>query len=191
MNFENDIILENERVLLRPLQSTDFELLSQSSQSPEAFQWLLSQIHTPELLEKYIQNALAERTQHTRYAFAIFDKKMEKWAGCSSYMNISVAHKRLEIGSSWLGQSFQGTGLNKNFKFLLLQYAFESLDFERVEFKGDKNNLQSRKALEKIGGHFEGILRSHTVRPDGSRRDTFYYSILKSDWQELKSRFFQ
>ena len=92
---------------------------------------------------------------------------------------------------TWFGKSFQRTGLNRNVKFLMLRYAFEALRFERVELKTDERNQQSRLAIEKIGGRFEGILRSHVLMPDGFRRNTVYYSILKSEWPAIKKDIFK
>ena len=90
-----------------------------------------------------------------------------------------------------MGKEFQGTGINKECKFLLLQYAFEHLKFERVEFKTDVLNKASRRALEKIGAKEEGILRSHTLMHDGRRRDTIYYGILINEWTSLKNTIFK
>jgi N-acetyltransferase len=104
---------------------------------------------------------------------------------------VSDKDQRLEIGWTWFGKAFQRTGLNRNVKFLMLQYAFEQLQFERVELKTDERNHPSRKAIEGIGGKFEGILRSHMQLPDGFRRNTVYYSILKAEWPALKNGIFK
>ncbi|MEO9238417.1 MAG: GNAT family protein, partial [Jatrophihabitantaceae bacterium] len=96
------------------------------------------------------------------------------------------ADQRLEIGWSWLGRDFQGAGINRWAKFLLLQHAFEQLAAERVEFKTDQLNLQARKALRNIGAVEEGVLRSFNPMPDGRRRDAVYYSVLRAEWPEVK-----
>jgi RimJ/RimL family protein N-acetyltransferase len=96
----------------------------------------------------------------------------------------------LEIGATWLAKNYQGTGVNKTCKFLLIRFAFEELNYERVELKTDVLNQQSRKAILKIGAVEEGILRSHILIHDGRRRDTIYYSILKNEWEDVKKNIF-
>lgn len=190
LDFEKHIVLENSRVLMRPLASEDFDLLLDvATEDPNLNQFSPVRINSPELLRIYIDTSLQERANKVRYPFIIFDKKLNSYAGSSSFMNISNKDKRLEIGSTWIGNRFQRTGLNRNCKFLLMSYAFDELDFERVELKTDERNIKSRTAIEKIGGQFEGILRSHTVMSDGFRRNTVYYGILKNEWLELKLKF--
>ena len=188
--FEKEIILENDTALLRPLQVSDIDnLLSVATEDKTLLQFSPRPIHSHELLKAFIETALIERDKGSRYAFTIFDKKKNAYAGCTSFMNISNADDRLEIGSTWIGRGFQKTGLNRNCKFLLLSFAFDELNAERVEFKTDERNEASKAAIQKVGGKLEGILRSHTVMPDGFRRNTVYYSILKEEWSKLKNDF--
>lgn len=190
--FSEEIILENDRVLLRPIQRTDIDnLLPIATKYKDLLQFSPSQIYTKELLTAYIDKVLDNRINKSRYAFIVFDKMQAAYAGSTSFLNISDPDDRLEIGATWYGKEFQRTGLNRNCKYLLLAYAFEKLNAERVELKTDERNLASRKAIEKIGGQFEGILRSHTVMYDKFRRNTVYYSILKAEWNEMKDRFLQ
>jgi len=190
LDFGKDIVLENERVLIRPLVSKDIEhLLNVATEDKDLNRFSPVQIYSPELLTQYIENGLKERHNDLRYPFIIFDKKFNAYAGCTSFLNISNKDKRLEIGSTWIGNRFQKTGLNSNCKFLLMSYAFDHLGFERVELKTDERNVKSRKAIEKTGGKFEGILRSHTVMSDGFRRNTVYYGILSEEWKVLKTQF--
>ena len=191
MNFVDDIVLENTRVRLEPLILDHLdELLPISINHPNLLQYSPSPFGTEKLLQEYLQNAVIARENKLRYPFAIFDKSQSKYAGSTSYGNISLKDKRLEIGWTWIDRASQGTGLNKYSKHLLLSYAFVHLGMERVEFKTDKRNVRSRKAIEKIGGVFEGILRSHTLLLDGHRRDTAYYSILQSEWSDVEDSFF-
>jgi N-acetyltransferase len=189
-NFSDNIILEDERVRMRPLVSSDKNnLLDVALQSPSLVQFSPYKIHTEEYLEEFIQNSLKDREIEFRYPFIIFDKEKNAWAGCTSFANISNKDKRAEIGWTWIGKDFQKTGLNRHCKFLLLQYMFDYLEFERVEFRTDERNQRSRTAMEKMGAKFEGALRSHTLMNDGFRRTTVYYSILKPEWEKLKPRF--
>lgn len=192
MNFIENIVLENDRVLLEPLSKNHLkELLPIAFKYPNLLQYSPSPFGTQELLDKNINMAITSRIDKQRYPFAIFDKLNNRFVGSTSYGNISTKDKRLEIGWTWIDKESQGTGLNKYCKYLMLSYAFEKLNMQRVEFKTDSRNNQSRRAIEKIGGTFEGILRSHTLMPDGYRRDTAYYSILKNEWDSIKNTIFK
>ncbi len=191
-DFTNEIVLQNSSVLLRPMQAGDSQhLLSVATAQEDLVLYSPYLIHTPEFLEQYIQSSLAERQNRFRYPFVILDKQKGAYAGSTSIANVSNKDKRLEIGWTWIGKTFQQTGLNRACKFLLLSYAFDELAFERVEFKTDARNTASRTAIEKIGGQYEGGLRSHTVMNDGFRRTTVYYSILKEEWPRLKETVFK
>ena len=191
MNFKEDIILENERVRLSPLGEMHLEkMLPIALQTPDLLQYSPSPFGTKAAMQTYLDIAFQNRKQETRYAFAIFDKQMGRFAGSTSYGNISLKNQRVEIGWTWIAPEFQRTGLNRNCKFLLLRYGFETLNLERIELKTDARNTQSKTAIEAIGGQFEGVLRSHTLMLDGHRRDTVYYSILKAEWPEVKERVF-
>jgi RimJ/RimL family protein N-acetyltransferase len=187
--FTSTIILEDDRALIRPLQKTDLEhLLPVASQTKELVQYSPYFIHNRKHLENYIDTSLHERSINFRYPFIIFDKQQKAFAGSSSFANISDKDQRVEIGWTWIGVDFQKTGLNRHCKFLMLQYAFEALQFERVEFKTDARNQISRTAMEKLGAVYEGALRSHTLMSDGLRRTTVYYSILRAEWDEIKQK---
>jgi RimJ/RimL family protein N-acetyltransferase len=189
-SFNETVILENERALLRPLNEDDADnLLSVATKDKDAVIYSSYYIHTPEYLRQFVTDALNDRDKKFRYPFIIFDKKAGAYAGSTSFAAVSQHDKRLEIGWTWLGKDFQQTGLNRNCKFLLMQYAFDILGYERVELKTDERNLQSRNAIEKIGGKYEGCLRSHTLMRDGFRRNTLYYSILRNEWQDMKMNF--
>ena len=190
LEFADDIILENDRVKLRPLIISDQEnLLAIALQNKDLLQYSPKQIYSRELLADYILGAVDDRKNNSRYPFIIYDKKINEYAGSTSFLAISNYDKRLEIGGTWLGNKFQKTGLNRNCKFLLMEYVFEKLEFERIEFKTDERNSDSRKAIEKIGGKLEGIFRSHMVLSDGFRRNTVYYSVLRNEWLEMKKSF--
>jgi N-acetyltransferase len=189
-DFGEEIVLENDAVRLRPLQVSDYDnLFSIATADKTLLQFSPAPIYSAELLEAYMKKALDARVNKARYPFIIFDKKQNRYAGSTSYLNLSNPDGRVEVGHTWLGREFQKTGLNRRCKFLLLSYAFDKLGFERIEFKTDERNLASRTAIEKIGGRFEGILRSHTVMYDGFRRNTYCYSILKNEWALLKADF--
>lgn len=188
--YDQEISLENDRAKLSPLKTTDFEQLETVAYHPAIWKLGMSNLQTPEKLKEYIQTAVTERQQHLSYPFLIFDKQENNVAGSTRFGNISFAHKRLEIGWTWLNPSFHGTGLNKNCKFLLLQFAFETLQFNRVEIKTDVLNLQSQNAIKKIGGKEEGVFRKHQVTSEGRVRDSIYFSIINEEWPQLKTTIF-
>jgi RimJ/RimL family protein N-acetyltransferase len=187
--FVKEIILENDRARMTPLSIDHLlELLPISNQYPNLLQYSPSPFGTESKLRAYIQGAIDLRSEGQRYPFAVYDKKNRRLTGSSSYGNISDKDKRLEIGWTWIAPDQQRTGLNRAMKYLMLSYAFEHLNYERVEFRVDDRNEQSKIALGKIGAHFEGILRSHTVLENGIRRDTSCFSILRSEWSEIMEK---
>jgi len=188
--FERVIMLENERVSMTPLMESDFESLETIAYHPKIWKVGMSNLAGPAHLKAYIQTALTERARRASYPFLIFDKRNNRVAGSTRYGNISFEHKRLEIGWTWLHPDFHGTGLNKACKFLLLQFAFEDLAFNRVEIKTDAINQQSRKAILKIGAKEEGIFRKHQITSEGRVRDTAYYSIIDEEWPVIRSTVF-
>lgn len=188
--FNKEIILENDRARLRPITTADIgNLIGLTSQQKDLLQYSPNPVHTEPLLKKYIEKAVEERRLYNRYTFCVFDKIQNGYAGSTSFLNVSTVNDRLEIGGTWYGKQFQRTGLNRNCKFLMLEYAFKTLGAARVEFRTDERNTASRRAIEKIGGQFEGLLRSHTLMYDGFRRNTVCYSILKPEWALLQKDF--
>lgn len=191
IDFQSAIILENDRVRLEPLGFDHHDGLFQAGNEDNfLLQYSFNRVHTKELLTEFLEKFIGDRMAETRYPFAIFDKQEGRYAGVTTFMSISNEHKRLEIGSTWIGKEFQRTGLNRNCKFLLLQYCFEKVGAERVELKTDARNEQSRTAILKIGATFEGELRNHSVMPDGFRRNTVVYSIVKEEWPGIKKDVF-
>ncbi len=188
--FDEPLILETDRALLRPVEISDFDAFKSIAFHEDIWRYMTVALKTEEELKAYLDKAVTDRANKVRHAFTVIDKHTGHVAGSTSYGNINLGHSRLEIGWTWLGKAYHGKGLNRHCKFLLLQYAFEQLNLERVEFKTDAINPQSRKALKKIGGVEEGILRSHTIMQDGRRRNTIYYSILKPEWETVKENIF-
>jgi RimJ/RimL family protein N-acetyltransferase len=186
MSIPRNLILEDENVLVRALEENDLEnLLEISINEPETWQYSLVSASGRENLQKYIEQAINARANYMEFPFIVFDKKSGKYAGSTRFYDINLPFKTLQLGYTWYGKDFRGTGLNKHCKFLLLQYAFEILDLERVEFRADNNNQRSIAAMKSIGCQVEGVLRSH-MPTQGSdvRRDSIVLSILRSEWFE-------
>ena len=185
-NFQKDLILENERVQLRPLSRTDQAfLLPFSLKEPDLWTYSLTSAAGEENLEKYLLAALELREKEMGYPFLVYDKKTKKIAGSTRFYSINVHHKTLSIGYTWYGKEFQRTGLNRHCKLLLLTYAFEALDIERVEFRADAKNARSIVAMQGIGCKLEGTLRNDCTAETG-RRDSVVLSIIKSEWPKVK-----
>ena len=184
--FTKKIVLEDKRVLLRPLENTDFEnLIKYSLTEPELWQYSLIQASNEHGLKKYLNQAVDAREAKKEYPFIVFDKLTKEYAGCTRFYDIQLANKCLQLGYTWYGKQFQGTGLNKHCKFLLLEYAFEKMGMERVEFRADSENKRSIAAMKSIGCQIEGVLRSTSLRPDGKRRDSIVLSILREEWEVM------
>lgn len=184
MQFDQDIILENEFVLLRPLRAEDIELLGHFAKTePSIWKYSLLQVQNENDLVKYIEQAVEARSQKKEYPFIVFDKKKQQYAGSTRFYDIQLQFQTLQLGYTWYGAEFQGTHINPNCKLLLLEYAFETLNMERVEFRADNRNARSIKAMKNLGCIEEGILRNHLPTIDGGRRDSIILSILKSEWE--------
>lgn len=190
LNFEEEIILENERVVLRPLAIDDFDaLLPYSINEPTLWQYSLTSADSSDNLKKYINSALHKRAMNDSYPFIVFDKKTQKIAGSTRFYDYQKIHNTIQLGYTWYGAEFWGTGLNKNCKKLLLTYAFDTIGIHRVEFRADFNNKRSIAAMKKLGCVEEGMLRSNCADANGGRRDSIILSILKDEWDSnLKKR---
>jgi RimJ/RimL family protein N-acetyltransferase len=178
-----EYILENESVLLRPLRTDDIEhLLPFAINEPDTWKYSHGNGAGKDGMTSYIHNALAAKNEGREYPFIVFDKKTGTYAGSTRFYDLQLLNQCVQLGHTWYGKKFRGTGLNKHCKFLLLQFAFEDLDMERVEFRADARNQRSIAAMKSIGCTVEGIIRSHIPLRDGTRRDSIILSILKSEW---------
>ncbi|MFT4660643.1 MAG: RimJ/RimL family protein N-acetyltransferase [Patiriisocius sp.] len=184
MVFDKEYILENDRVLLSPLDEVnEKELAHFALEEPNLWDYSLLPANGTENYNKYIQYALDTRKSKSAYPFLVYDKKMKAYAGSTRFYDYQERHNTVQLGFTWYGEKFQGTGLNKNCKFLLLQFAFETLNLARVEFRADNNNERSIAAMKSIGCQFEGVLRNNCASSTG-RRDSIVLSILESEWHD-------
>ena len=182
-DFAQDYRLENERVLLRPFLLSDYTLLENYvMEEPDLWQYSLVAIKDIEDLKNYIKEAIDLRIQKKGYAFIVFDKLTKTYVGTTRFYDIQLAFNSTQLGYTWYSKKVWGSGLNQHCKFLLLQFAFDKMGWERVEFRADNNNKRSIAAMQKIGCRKEGILRNHLPMPNGTRRDSIILSILKEEW---------
>jgi RimJ/RimL family protein N-acetyltransferase len=185
-----DFILENERVLLRPLVQEDAVFLSAYvREDPSLWKYALTPITTEQEFEQYIAAAVEARQLKSAYPFIVFDKLQNKYVGSTRFYDIQLNNSSTQFGYTWYSESTWGTGLNEHCKLLLLEFAFETIGFERVEFRADNRNKRSIAAMQKIGCTVEGILRNHLPTSDGSRRDSIVLSMLKNEWPTIKAGF--
>ena len=188
---KEDIVLENERVLLRPLLPSDAEHLLDFALNDQSI-WTYSLVSPEggkEALDTYIDLTYQQKLLGKEYPFIVFDKKTNQYAGSTRFYDINPTYNTAQLGYTWYGTKFQRTGLNRNCKLLLLEFAFEQWQVDRVEFRADANNARSIQAMKNIGCTVEGILRSNMpTRELEVRRDSIILSILKREWEQTVKR---
>ncbi|WP_347372774.1 GNAT family protein [Aequorivita sp. Q41] len=181
-NFLQEYTLENDSVRLSPLHHQDIDkLLLFSEHEPELWKYSLQPANGLENLKTYVAFALQSRKEETSYPFIVFDKRTQEIAGSTRFYDFQKKHNTVQLGYTWYGKKFQATGLNKQCKLLMLEFAFETLGLDRVEFRADATNARSIAAMKSIGCTVEGILRSNCAALNG-RRDSIVLSILKEEW---------
>lgn len=191
LDFSQNIVLENNRVRLRPLDTADFEALKPAAFDPDLWQFTLTRADDAVSLADYLATAGHDREAGRRYAFAIIDRETGQLAGSTSYYNLVPHDQRLSIGYTWVGRDFQRSGLNRAAKHLLLSYAFDHLGYERVELETDARNERSQQAMRRMGATEEGTLRRHRLTQGGVRRDTVIFSIIRPEWEGLRQTVFR
>jgi RimJ/RimL family protein N-acetyltransferase len=145
-------------------------------------------IPRPEGMRAYVDQALKELDAGASLPFVTVDRASGRAVGSTRYMNIEAPHRRLEIGTTWIGRSHQRTAINTEAKYLMLRHAFAKLRCIAVDLRTHEKNAQSRAAIERLGAKLDGILRNHRIMPDGSYRNTASYSIIDVEWPEVKAR---
>ncbi len=181
--------LENAWVVLEPLGVGHVgELEAAATEPDETFRWMSVWDPGPDGLSPVVAKIVEEMSWGAKVAFAIRRRADECVVGSTSYMDIDVGNRRVEIGSTWIGPAWWRTEVNTATKLLLLGHAFDTLELERVALKTDHMNVRSQRAIERLGGVREGALRHHLRRADGTWRDTVYYSILANEWPPVRAR---
>jgi N-acetyltransferase len=184
-DFKEKYILENEFVKLQPLENTDFDILLEYSENePEIWDFNSGGANGRENLKKYIENTIKNRDIEKEYPFIVFDKKSGKFVGSTRFYAIFLEMKNIEIGYTWYGKKYQGSGINKNCKYLMLEFAFDKLGMERVAFAANSKNERSINAMKSIGCVVEGVLRNCGTNAKGERIDFTRLSIIKTEWHE-------
>jgi N-acetyltransferase len=182
------VTLQGDRIRMEPLAEAHLDDLARVAFDDVVWRWTIARPMDEAGLRAWYEAAIANAAGGLEVPLATVDVASGRAIGSSRFMSIAPEHRRLEIGWTWIGRAFQRTGANREAKLLQLTHAFETLAAERVEFKTHARNMASRAALLGIGATFEGVLRHHTIMPDGSHRDSAYYGILAGEWPDVKRR---
>jgi RimJ/RimL family protein N-acetyltransferase len=187
MTFPNVPTLEGDFVRLAPL-AMEYELdLANACEDGKLYDLWYTWIPSPASMSDEIDRRLGLYEAKTMMPFAIIDKATDRAIGMTTFMNMRLANFKVEIGSTWIAASYQGTPINPEAKLLMLNYAFDVLECNAVELRTHEKNSQSRAAIEKLGAKLDGILRNDMVMPNGTIRNTAVYSITKDEWPTVRS----
>ena len=174
--------LVGDYVRLEPLSHEREEELCAATEDGKLHELWYTPIPSPETMSAEIDRRLGLYEQGTMMPFATIDVETGKAIGMTTFMNMRLDHFKVEIGSTWMAASYQGTGINPEAKLLMLSYAFDVLGCNAVELRTHEKNAQSRAAIEKLGAKLDGMLRNDMVMPNGTLRNSAVYSITKDEW---------
>ena len=186
-NLDNELVLQSKSVRLESLSFRHLDALCEIGLDASLWEWIPTPVHNRDDMRAYIEAAIIGKEKGHMHPFAIVEKGSNTPIGSTRYGAIDLANRRLEIGWTWIGAKWQRTAVNTETKLLMLGYAFESLQCNRVEFKTDYLNERSRKAILRLGAQQEGIFRKHVVTASGRVRDTIYFSIVREEWPLIRS----
>ncbi|HEY8383694.1 MAG TPA: GNAT family protein [Microvirga sp.] len=182
------VTLSTDRLVLKPLALDQVPALGAAASDGALWEKTTTTVPRPEGFEDYVRTALARQEAGNQLPFATVVREGDRIVGSTRFMNIDAANRRLEIGTTWVAGSWQRSFVNTHAKYLMLRHAFEELGCIAVEFRTHLRNDQSRAAIERLGARQDGILRAHMIMPDGHIRDTVVYSIVQSEWPDVKAR---
>lgn len=178
--------LTGKTVDLIPLDEVHFTKLEEIAKDKKIWAHYAYDGSDPKTIRNILELGLSEREKGSQFPFVILHKASNELIGSTRFLDIQFKHKKLEIGTTWVIPQYWGTEVNLECKLLMLTFCFETLGTLRVQFKTDENNIRSRKAIEKIGGRFEGILRNDMLRENKTNRHSACYSIIEGEWPETK-----
>ena len=186
MSFADVPVLRNDWVVLEPLDVDHHDALVEAVRVDQLWRTWYTSIPAPEGMGAEIERRRKLHAEGLLASWAVVDPATGRAVGMTTFMNLDPTNRRLEIGSTWLGRSAQGTGINPAAKLLLLQRAFEDLDCIAVEFRTHWHNQQSRAAIARLGAKQDGVLRNHMIFKGGTVRDTVVFSIIDREWPTVK-----
>ncbi len=182
------VTLQGDHVRLEPLQRAHLAGLAEVGLDAELWRWIPTAVRTPEEMAVYVEIALEEQARGLSLPFAQVEKSTGRTIGSTRYGNIDCLHRRVEIGWTWVAREWQPKVVNTEAKYPLLKPPFETLGCIRVELKTDSLNERSRAAILRVGAREEGTFRNHMITASGRIRHSVYYSIIDSDWPDVKAR---
>jgi RimJ/RimL family protein N-acetyltransferase len=181
------IVLIGRHVRLEPLSEAHIPGLTEIGIGQNFWRFMLyGDMHTEADMRNWVQDIINRGQRGTDLPFAVIHLASGRVAGATRYLNILPQDRGLEVGGTWYGAEFQRSAVNTECKYLLLTHAFETLSAIRLQLKTDSRNERSQRAIERIGAKWEGVLRNHMILPDGHIRHSVFYSILNSEWLEVK-----
>jgi N-acetyltransferase len=183
---DQEVTLEGDQVILKPIAVIYQAQIIEAIKDGNLDKLWYTAVPSPDKVEAYIKNAIKQQQAKQEIAFVVFSKALKRIIGSSRFCNIDLQNNRLEIGYTWYSKSCQRTAINTEAKSLMLNYAFETLHVNAVEFRTHWINQQSRNAILRLGAKKDGVLRNHKIMADGSIRDTVVYSIIQSEWPMIK-----
>jgi RimJ/RimL family protein N-acetyltransferase len=186
MTWLTPLTLQSSTVILEPLSLDRHDQLVEAASDGELWNLWYTFVPTPQTMRSEMEKRLAQQRAGSMLPFAVIERATGRAAGITTFMNADAESKRVEIGSTWYRRSVQRTSLNTECKLLLLRHAFEELDCIAVEFRTHVLNHASRRAIERLGAHLDGILRNHRLSANGTLRDTCVYSIIRSEWPTVE-----
>lgn len=185
--MEKKVKLEGDSVFLLPMELEQTQELWRAAEPQQIWEFTSSKIRSKDEMKLTIEAAIKEREHGTQIPFVVSCKESGKIIGSTRFLEVSEKNKSLEIGWTWYHPDYWRSAVNTETKFLLLRYAFEEMNMNRVQFCTDARNMRSQNAIQRIGATKEGILRKHRIIADGYVRDTVIYSIIQEEWPEIKS----
>jgi RimJ/RimL family protein N-acetyltransferase len=186
--IDHPTILRGQVIDLLPLEQEHFDELHTAASDKRIWEFYPGDWSQREKFDRIYNGTLSLREKGLEYPFVVLHKASNKIIGSTRFLDIIPYDKRLEIGGTWYMPEYWATAVNFDCKLALLTFAFETLDAHRVQLKTQHNNIRSRKAIEKIGGIYEGVIREHMLKDDGSYRSSAYFSILEGEWPIVKEK---
>jgi RimJ/RimL family protein N-acetyltransferase len=183
--------LEGTYVRLEPLTLDHLPALEAVAFDPSIWRYMTATIRTPQHLRTWVEDALAAQATGTTLPWVTIRKSIDgvtgQLVGSTRFLDLDLTHRTTELGHTWLAASARGTRVNTEAKLLQLTFAFETLKLNRVAFKTHHDNVQSQNAMKAIGCVYEGTFRNHYIMPDGSHRNSVWFSIIREDWPTTKA----
>ncbi len=185
--MSQNVRLVGERVELIPMEPAHVDGLYAAGSNPEIWDYMPMRVASRDDMIRLVREALRARDEGRELPFVILDRATGRIVGSTRFLDITPAHRGIEIGWTWLAPGVWRTAVNTECKYVLLRHCFETLEMIRVTLKTDTRNVRSQRAIERLGAVREGVLRHHRIMPDGYLRDSVYYSILAEEWPAVKA----